>query len=46
MLSSGNSLELTNALFNVARARDNYIEGMFRYNAARVNLARALGQLD
>ena len=46
VLSSSNSLELTNALFNVARARDNFIEAMFRFNAARVNLARALGQLD
>jgi len=46
VLSASSSLELTNALFSVARARDNLLEATFRFNAARVNLAKATGQLE
>jgi len=45
MLASSN-IELTNAQTSVARGRDNWIEALFRFNAARVNLARAQGRLD
>ncbi|MCP9460448.1 MAG: TolC family protein [Nitrospira sp.] len=45
MLAASN-IELTNAQASVARARDNWIEALFRFNAARVNLARAQGKLD
>ena len=45
MLASSN-IELTNAQASIARARDNWIEALFRFNAARVNLARAQGRLD
>jgi outer membrane protein TolC len=44
-LLSSNSLELSNALFSLVRARDNLIDGLFRANASRVNLARAMGQV-
>jgi outer membrane protein TolC len=43
---SSNSLELSNALFSLVRARDNMIDALFRVNASRVNLARAQGRLD
>ena len=45
-LLSSNSLELSNALFDLVRARDNMIDGLFRANASRVNLARATGQVE
>ena len=45
-LSAATSLELTNALYAVSRARENAVEALFRLNASRVNLARAQGQLD
>lgn len=45
-LLSSNSLELSNALFSLVRARDNFIDGLFRANASRVNLARAMGQVE
>jgi len=45
-LLSSNSLELSNALFSLVRARDNMIDGLYRANASRVNLARAMGQVD
>jgi outer membrane protein TolC len=45
-LLSSNSLELSNALFSLVRARDNIIDGLFRANASRVNLARATGQVE
>jgi outer membrane protein len=45
-LLSSNSLEVSNALFSLVRARDNMIDGLFRANASRVNLARAMGQVD
>jgi outer membrane protein TolC len=43
---SSNSLELSNALFSLVRARDNLVDALFRVNASRVNLARAQGKLD
>lgn len=43
---SSNTLELSNALFSLVRARDNMIDALFRVNASRVNLARAQGQFD
>ncbi|MDH5640349.1 MAG: TolC family protein, partial [Nitrospira sp.] len=45
MLSS-NTLELSNALFSLVRAKDNMIDALFRVNASRVNLARAQGQVN
>jgi outer membrane protein len=45
-LLSSNSLELSNALFSLVRARDNMIDALFRANASRVNLARATGQVE
>ena len=45
-LLSSNSLELSNALFSLVRAKDNMIDGLFRANASRVNLARAMGQVE
>lgn len=44
MLSS-NTLELSNALFSIVRAKDNMIDALFRVSASRVNLARAQGQV-
>ena len=46
ILSSTTSFELANALFSVVRARENLIEALFRFNAGRVHLARALGKLE
>lgn len=46
ILTASSNLEVTNALFSMVRARDNVVDAMFRLNAARVNLARSLGQLD
>ncbi len=40
------NIEVTSAQTSVAQARDNLIEGLFNFNASRVNLARAQGQLD
>ncbi len=40
------NIEVTNAQTSVARARDNRIEALFRFNASRVNLARAQGEID
>ena len=45
-LLSSNSLELSNALADLVRARDNMIDGLYRANASRVNLARAMGQVE
>ena len=41
---SSNTLELSNSLNSLVRARDNMIDSLFRVNASRVNLARAQGQ--
>ena len=43
---SSNTLELSNALFSLVRARDNMIDALFRVNASRVNLARAQGRME
>jgi outer membrane protein TolC len=43
---SSNTLELSNALFSLVRARDNMVDALFRVNASRVNLARAQGQAE
>jgi outer membrane protein len=43
---SSNTLELSNALFSLVRARDNMIDALFRLNASRVNLARAQGRVE
>lgn len=40
------NIEVTNAQASVARARDNQIEALFRFNASRINLARAKGEID
>lgn len=40
------NIEVTDAQTRVALARDNLIEGLFNFNASRLNLARAQGQLE
>lgn len=45
VLSSTSHFELTNGLSSVARARENLVTALFQLNAARVNLARATGNL-
>jgi outer membrane protein TolC len=40
------NIEVTNAQTSVARARDNLIEALFRFNASRINLACAKGELE
>lgn len=40
------NIEVTDAQTSVAQARDNLIEGLFNFNASRVNLARAQGRLE
>ncbi len=42
----GTNIEVTNAQASVARARDNHIEALFRFNASRINLARAKGEIE
>jgi outer membrane protein len=42
----GTNIEVTNAQTSVARARDNQIEALFRFNASRINLARAKGEIE
>lgn len=42
----GAHIEVTNAQTSVARARDNQIEALFRFNASRINLARAKGEIE
>ncbi|MBV6469832.1 TolC family protein [Nitrospirales bacterium NOB] len=46
VLTAGSNFEVTNALYSLSRARDNTVDAMFRLNGARVNLARALGELE
>lgn len=41
-----NNIEVTNAQTSVVRARDNVIEALFTFNAARINLARAKGEIE
>jgi len=43
---SSNTLEMSNALFSMVRAKDNMIDALFRVHASRVNLARAQGRVD
>jgi outer membrane protein TolC len=40
------NLEVTDSQTRVAEARDNLIEGLFTFNASRLSLARAQGQLE
>lgn len=40
------NIEVTDAQTRVAQARDNLIEGLFTFNASRISLARAQGQLE
>ena len=40
------NIEVTNAQTSVTRARDNQIEALFRFNASRINLARAKGEIE
>lgn len=40
------NIEVTNAQTSLARARDNLIEALFRFNASRINLARAKGEIE
>jgi len=40
------NIEITDAQTSVAQARDNLIDALFNFNAARVDLARAQGQLE
>lgn len=42
----GTNSEVTNAQTSVARARDNRIETLFRFNASRINLAQAKGEIE
>lgn len=40
------NIEVTNAQTSMARARDNVIEALFRFNASRINLSRAKGEIE
>lgn len=40
------NIEVTNAQTSMARARDNLIEALFRFNASQINLARAKGEIE
>ena len=46
VLTTSSNIEVTNALFSVSRARENVVDALFRLNAARVHLARSMGDLD
>ncbi len=41
-----NNIEVTAAQDALARANDNQIEALYRYNQARADLARAIGQME
>jgi outer membrane protein TolC len=41
-----NNIEVTTAQDALARAHDNQIEALYRYNQARADLARAIGQME
>lgn len=43
---NSNTLEMSNALSSLVRAKDNMIDALFRVSASRVNLARAQGQVE
>ena len=40
-----NNIEVTTAQSSPARAHENVIEALFRFNTSRINLARAQGRL-
>ncbi|CUQ65688.1 TolC family protein [Candidatus Nitrospira inopinata] len=42
----GTNIDVTNAQTSLERARDNQIEALFRFNASRINLARAKGEIE
>jgi outer membrane protein TolC len=42
----GTHIEVANAQTSMARARDNQIEALFRFNASRINLSRAKGEIE
>lgn len=44
-VSGNNQFEVTNALNSVTRARENLVTALYQLNAARVNVARATGNL-
>jgi outer membrane protein len=46
VITASSHFELTNGLTAAARARENLVEALFQLNAARVNLARATGNLN
>jgi outer membrane protein TolC len=46
VITASSHFELTNGLTAIARARENLVEALFQMNAARVNLARATGNLN
>lgn len=43
---NSNTLEMSNALSSLVRAKDNMIDALFRVHASRVNLARAQGKVN
>ena len=43
---NSNTLEMSNALSSLVRAKDNMIDALFRVSASRVNLGRAQGKLN
>ncbi len=45
-LLAASNIELTNAQASLGRAQDNWLDALYKYNAAGVNLARAVGRLD
>jgi len=46
VITASSHFELTNGLTAMARARENLVEVLFQLNAARVNVARATGNLN
>ena len=46
VITASSHFELTNGLTALARARENLVEALFQVNAARVNLAKATGNLN
>jgi outer membrane protein TolC len=46
VITAASQFEVTNALYSVARARENVVNALFQLNAARVNFARATGTLN
>lgn len=46
VLTAATQFEVTNAILDVARARENAVNALYQLNAARVNYARATGTLQ